>query len=28
VAAILQDAPGVNPDGQQRVTQAWPRQDG
>jgi hypothetical protein len=28
VAAILQDSPGVNLDGQQRVTRAWPRQDG
>ena len=28
VAAILQDSPGVNLDGQQRVTWAWPRQDG
>jgi len=27
VAAILQDSPGVNLDGQQRVTWAWPRQD-
>jgi hypothetical protein len=28
VAAIFQDGPGVNRDGQQRVTWAWPRQDG
>jgi hypothetical protein len=28
VAAILQDSPDVNLDGQQRVTRAWPRQDG
>jgi hypothetical protein len=28
VAAILEDSPGVNRDGQRRVTWAWPRQDG
>jgi hypothetical protein len=27
VAAIHQDSPGVNLDGRQRVTWAWPRQD-